>query len=68
MQYFYEEGQKIGSPFIIDELNPIQMPNMDMDELFAGRRQFTEAQWIDEDFSLFAMLTRFRRLRAWRGR
>ena len=46
MQYFYEEGQK-GSPFIVDELNPIQMPNMDMDELFAGRRQFTEAQWID---------------------
>ena len=46
MQYFYEEGQK-GSPFIIDALNPIQMPNMDMDELFAGRRQFTEAQWID---------------------
>ena len=25
MQYFYEEGQK-GSPFIIDALNPIQMP------------------------------------------
>ena len=46
MQYFYEEGQK-GSPFIIDTLNPIQMPNMDMDELFAGRGQFTEAQWID---------------------
>ena len=46
MQYFYEEGQK-GSPFIIDALNPIQMPNMDMDELFAGRGQFTEAQWID---------------------
>ena len=46
MQYFFEEGQK-GSPFIIDALNPIQMPNMDMDELFAGRRQFTEAQWID---------------------
>ena len=46
MQYYYEEGQK-GSPFIIDALNPIQMPNMDMDELFAGRRQFTEAQWID---------------------
>ena len=46
MHYCYEEGQK-GSPFIIDALNPIQMPNMDMDELFAGRRQFTEAQWID---------------------
>ena len=46
MHYFYEEGQK-GSPFTINALNPIQMPNMDMDELFAGRRQFTEAQWID---------------------
>ena len=46
MHYFFEEGQK-GSPFIIDVLNPIQMPNMDMDELFAGRRQFIETQWID---------------------
>ena len=46
MQYFYEEGQK-GSPFLIDSLSPIQMPNMDMDEMLAGRRQFTEAQWID---------------------
>ena len=46
MQYFFEEGQK-GSPFIIEELKPIQMPNMDMDELFEGRRHFTEEQWID---------------------
>ena len=29
MEYFYEEGQK-GSPFIIRDLKPIQMPNMDM--------------------------------------
>ena len=46
MQYFYEEGQK-GSPFLIEELKPIQMPNMDMDELFDGRRYFTEDQWLD---------------------
>ena len=46
LQYFFEEGQK-GSPFFIDVLKPIQMPNMDMDELFEGRRHFTEAQWID---------------------
>jgi len=46
MQYFYEEGQK-GSPFIIEELKPIQMPNMDMEEVFEGRRYFTEEQWID---------------------
>jgi ATP-dependent Lon protease len=46
MQYFYEEGQQ-GSPFIIEDLKPIQMPNMDMQELYEGRRYFTEAQWID---------------------
>ena len=46
MGYFYEENQK-GSPFIINDLKPIQMPNMDMDELFEGRKAFTEAQWID---------------------
>jgi len=46
MEYFYEEGQK-GSPFIIRDLKPIQMPNMDMEELFSGRRHFTEDQWLD---------------------
>ena len=28
-------------------MKPIQMPNMDMDELFQARRAFTEGQWID---------------------
>jgi ATP-dependent Lon protease len=46
MQYFFEEGSK-KSPFIIEDLKPIQMPNMDMEELFAGRKYFTEEQWID---------------------
>lgn len=46
LEYFFEEGQK-GSPFIMRELKPIQMPNMDLDEFFAGRRAFTEEQWID---------------------
>ena len=46
MEYFYEEGQK-GSPFIVRDLKPIQMPNMDMEELFEGRRNFTEDQWVD---------------------
>jgi ATP-dependent Lon protease len=46
MRYFYEEGQK-GSPFIIEDVKPIQMPNMDMEELFAAREHFTEEQWID---------------------
>ena len=46
IQYYHEEGQK-GSPFIVSDLKPIQMPNMDMDELFEGRKAFTEGQWID---------------------
>jgi ATP-dependent Lon protease len=29
------------------DLKPIQMPNMDMEELFEGRKGFTEEQWID---------------------
>ena len=46
IQYYHEEGQK-GSPFIVSDLKPIQMPNMDMEELFEGRKAFTEGQWID---------------------
>lgn len=46
MQYFFEEGQK-GSAFVIQYLKPIQMPNMDMEELFEARKGLTEAQWID---------------------
>ena len=46
LEYFFEEDQK-GSPFLMRELKPIQMPNMDLEELFQGRRAFTEQQWID---------------------
>ena len=46
LQYFFEEGQK-GSPFIVSDLKPIQMPNMSMDDLFEARQAFTEEQWID---------------------
>jgi ATP-dependent Lon protease len=46
LSYYYEEGQK-GSPFIIEELKPIQMPNVDLDAFFKGRSAFTEEQWVD---------------------
>jgi len=46
LQYFYEEDQK-GTPFLLEELKPIQMPNMDMEELFSARDHFSEGQWID---------------------
>ena len=44
--YQFEENQR-GSPFIISDLKPIQMPNMDMQHLFEGCKQFSHAQWID---------------------
>jgi len=46
VQYFFEEGQK-ASPFSIMTLKPIQMPNMDMEELFTARKQFTTLEWMD---------------------
>lgn len=35
------------SPFEIEELTPIQLPNMDMEEFFEGRKDFTKDEWID---------------------
>ena len=46
LQYFYEENQK-GSPFTVTDLKPIQMPNMDMQALFEGRKSFSDNEWID---------------------
>ena len=46
LQYIYEEGSK-SSPFILSELKPIQMPNLDLNSVFEGRRAFNEDQWID---------------------
>jgi len=44
LSYYYEEGQK-SSPFGVTLLKPIQMPSMNMAELFAGRSHFTSEQW-----------------------
>lgn len=46
LNYFYEEGQK-SSPFILEDIKPIQMPNMNLNPLFESRRSFTEEQWMD---------------------
>jgi ATP-dependent Lon protease len=46
LAYFFEEGQK-SSPFLVNEIKPIQMPNMDMDALREARRAFTTEQWLD---------------------
>lgn len=46
LEYFFEEDQKT-TPFLLRDLKPIQMPNLDLEEYFQGRRAFTEEQWID---------------------
>ncbi len=46
VNYFFEEGQKT-SPFSINTLKPIQMPSMNMDEIFTARQSFSVGQWMD---------------------
>lgn len=47
LEYFYDEGDKNRCPFIIHKLTPIQMPNLDLDEVIRGRERFTKDEWID---------------------
>jgi ATP-dependent Lon protease len=44
LSYYHEEGQK-ESPFGVTVVKPIQMPNMNMDELFTARKSLTKDQW-----------------------
>jgi len=47
MDYYYDEEERNNSPFTINNLQPIQMPNMDVTEIFEGRANFTKDEWID---------------------
>ncbi|MFV5498299.1 protease Lon-related BREX system protein BrxL [Acinetobacter baumannii] len=44
LSYYFEEGQT-NSPFGVSLLKPIQMPNMNMEELFNGRAALSTDQW-----------------------
>lgn len=44
---FIEEEKKNGTPIQIRKLTPIQMPHIDIDELKAGRKAFTQNEWMD---------------------
>ena len=46
LSYFYNEDEPI-SPFILGELTPIQMPNMNIHEVIDARKEFTKDEWID---------------------
>lgn len=47
MEYFFDEEVKGVSPFVIAGLDPIQMPNMDLQDLLKQRQHFTKEEWID---------------------
>lgn len=47
MDYYFDEDSKGSSPFNISSLNPIQMPNLDLNEIMEGRKNFTKEEWID---------------------
>jgi ATP-dependent Lon protease len=47
MEYFFDEDVKGASPFTIAGIDPIQMPNMDLEDLMQNRSQFTKEEWID---------------------
>jgi ATP-dependent Lon protease len=47
MDYFFDEEQKGASPFCINSLTPIQLPNLDLEEIMTERRYFTKDEWID---------------------
>ncbi|WP_352415974.1 protease Lon-related BREX system protein BrxL [Oscillibacter ruminantium] len=48
LEYEYiEEDKKNGTPISIRKLDPIQMPHVDIEELKAARKHFTQDEWMD---------------------
>ncbi|MBD5099714.1 MAG: protease Lon-related BREX system protein BrxL [Clostridiales bacterium] len=46
MSYYFNEDEN-ASPFIINDITPIQMPNLDKNEIIEARKQFSKEEWID---------------------
>lgn len=47
ISYFHDEEERNNLPFVVNDIKPIQMPNMDLTEVFNGRKQFSKDEWID---------------------
>ena len=47
LEYLYDEFDRHRSPFMLVNLNPIQLPTMDISEILGARSQFTKEEWID---------------------
>lgn len=46
LNYFFDEDEG-GSPFRLEDLTPIQMPNININEIKNSRKLFTKDEWID---------------------
>ena len=47
VSYSFDEQNRNRSPFVVSSLEPIQLPNMDIEGLFRERGNFTKDEWID---------------------
>jgi ATP-dependent Lon protease len=47
ISYFHDEEERNNLPFVVNDIKPIQMPNMDLNEIFNGRKQFSKDEWLD---------------------
>lgn len=47
VSYSFDDQDKHRMPFVVAGLDPIQLPNMDLNQLFEGRKHFTKQEWID---------------------
>ena len=47
VNYSYDDQNRQKSPFLISNLEPIQLPNMDLKDLFEERKHFDKDEWMD---------------------
>ena len=47
VSYNFDDQDRHRMPFKVAALDPIQLPNMDLTQIFEGRRYFTKEEWID---------------------
>lgn len=47
LEYEFDEADYSRNPIKIRNLQPIQLPNIDLDEILIKRRNFTKDEWID---------------------
>lgn len=47
VSYNFDDQDRHRMPFKAAALDPIQLPNMDLTQIFDGRRHFTKEEWID---------------------